>query len=87
MSNFPQDIESARGILREQGENPEEYQFTMARNISDTYFSSGAQALYRVIVHRSNGAEQAYDLDADDAQWIPQFCNDLRENRFAESTI
>lgn len=82
MSTFPQDIEAARRIVQEQGDDPDQYRFTMARNISDVYFSSEAEALYKVTVHKRNGAEQSYDVADETAAWIRQFERDLRSSRF-----
>jgi hypothetical protein len=90
MSTFPQNIEVARRIVREQGEDPDQYRFSMARNIGDVYFSSGTNAMYRVIVNKLNGGEQFYDMVEENDAWISEFERDLRTSRFdqgPESTL
>lgn len=82
MSTFSQDIEVARRIVREQGDDPDQYRFSMARNISDVYFSSGTNAMYRVTVNKRDGGEQFYDMVEENDAWISEFEKDLRTSRF-----
>lgn len=84
MGVFSEDIDIARQLLRERGEDPDHYNFTMARNISDVYFSSNANVISKVTVSHGNGIRQDYELADEHAEWVPRFRHDLENNRFRQ---